>query len=905
MIINKILTTIMGTSHERIIKSIQPLVQQINDWESKLITQNDRELQKQAIQLKRKAKTIPIDDLLVEAFAIARETIDRRLGMLNIFKESVDFNFNQLSQEIQQEISEITEEQLLNYHFSSTFYQELRQINPESRWPYRMRCFDVQLIGAIVLHQGKIAEMKTGEGKTLVAILASYLNSLTENGVHIITTNDYLAKIGAEQSHFLFSFLNISVGLIESTHDHEQRKSAYASDITYGTNNEFGFDYLRDNMVNSVDQCVQRKHIYAIVDEVDSILIDEARTPLIISGPAEVSTDKYMACDRVVKQLKETTHYTKDEKIKFIGLTETGVNVCEQQLHLENLYADLNNEWVHHLTQALKAHVFFKKDVDYLIKNREIIIIDEFTGRVMEGRRYSEGLHQAIEAKERVPIAQENQTLATITFQNYFRMYEKLSGMTGTADTEATEFDEIYQLAVVVIPTHRPIQRIDGQDFIYRTEKEKLNAIAKDIQERNEKGQPVLVGTVSVQKSELVSQHLKKLGIKHEILNAKQHDREAYIIEQAGIEGKVTISTNMAGRGVDIKLTPKSKDLGGLFVLGTERHEARRIDNQLRGRSGRQGDPGGSQFYLSLEDELMRIFGSNRIAGAMNRLGLKEGEVITHSLVTRSIAGAQKKVEAQNFETRKHLLKYDDVMNQQRNVVYRIRRNILDRIKIAEEIHYRIKEAVDITLSSYQSQNYYVEQWDLDTLKETLKKTFAINLSFAPEQLKKVTADQLIEQITQQSLERYQTLKTDVGKAIEDIECQLLLVVIDHFWKNHLYSMDHLKEAIRFRGYAQKDPLQEYKKEGLQLFEQTLDSMSLTVTEKLMHLDASFIQQQTMPQKNTQVSYSNDTTNPNSQSSTSYTANATVNSTPQKTGRNDPCICGSGQKYKKCCGKND
>ncbi len=902
MIINKILTKFIGTAHEREIKKLKPIIDEINQLEPTLINKSDHELVDMAKNLKEKATKVPLDQLLIEAFALCREVADRRLGMLNIFKDSVEFDFKILSPNVLEEAKNAQQkESLIQECFSVAFYQELRALYPESRWPYRMRCFDVQLIGGRALHTGKIAEMKTGEGKTLVATLAAYLNALSGKGVHIITTNDYLAKVGSGQNRILFEFLDLSVGLVVGDTTQDKRKQSYKCDITYGTNNEFGFDYLRDNMVSSIEECVQRQHHYAIVDEVDSILIDEARTPLIISGPAEVSTDKYLVCNRVVKSLIENKHYTKDEKNKHVGLTEEGVNQCESQLNLDNLYADLNTEWVHHLTQALKAHVFFKKDVDYLIKNREIVIIDEFTGRLMEGRRYSEGLHQAIEAKEKVPIAKENQTLATITFQNYFRMYSKLSGMTGTAATEVVEFEQIYKLQVLVIPTHRSIQRLDGQDLIYRTEKEKLKAITDDIKERNQKGQPVLVGTVSVAKSELVSQCLKKAGIAHEILNAKQHEREANIIEQAGVEGHVTISTNMAGRGVDIKLTEKSRKLGGLFVLGTERHEARRIDNQLRGRSGRQGDLGGSQFYLSLEDDLMRVFGSVRIAGAMNRLGLKEGEVITHSLVTRSIAGAQKRVEGQNFETRKHLLKYDDVMNQQRNIIYKIRRQILEGSQIQEEIEQRINEVCEILLLEYRSANYHVEQWDIQSLQQMLKKTVGINLNLNIEEIRDYNADTIQDRIISMILERYQTLRNNVGEEINNIEQQLLLMIIDHFWKNHLYSMDHLKEAIRFRGYAQKDPLQEYKKEGFQLFENTLDSMSLAIVEKLMHLDVSFIDQQRDP-KSTVVEINASSGNSDALVASRTKHNRRANE--DKIGRNDPCICGSGKKYKKCCGQN-
>ncbi len=928
MIINTLLAKIFGTSHDRALKHMRPLAAQINNLEPQFLSIDDKELARQALSLKDKVRGgATLDDVLIQAFALCREAADRRLGMLNILKDNVEFADSKLSSGPRREFLEAKSRleggDLLNdICFSSSFYQELRSLYPESRWPYRMRCFEVQLLGAMVLHQGKIAEMKTGEGKTLVATLTVYLNALEGKGVHVVTTNDYLAGVGAEENRPLYEFLGLTVGTITAGLNEIQRRQAYASDVTYGTNNEFGFDYLRDNMSRESKDCVQRGLNFAIVDEVDSILIDEARTPLIISGPAEASTDKYLKCDKVVKNLRKDVHYTTDEKSRHVGLTEEGVNTCESQLGLDNLYGDINTEWVHHITQALTAHVFYKLDVDYVLKNREVLIVDEFTGRLMEGRRYSEGLHQAIEAKERVPIARENQTLATITFQNYFRMYNKLAGMTGTADTEATEFGEIYKLRVVVVPTNKPMIRKDHNDLIYKSHREKLNAIAADIKTRHEKGQPILVGTVSIEKSEEISLKLKREGIAHDVLNAKQHDREALIIEEAGQRGKVTIATNMAGRGVDIRLGPGIVDLGGLYVLGTERHEARRIDNQLRGRSGRQGDPGESQFYLSLEDELMRIFGSDRIARIMDRLGAEEGEVITHPLVNRAIANAQKRVEARNFEIRKHLLEYDDVMNQQRSVIYRVRQRVLRGEEIQDEITSRIEDSADVVLAEYTSAGKYPESWDLEALYASLKKSFCVEYSMADKALSQNTAEIVLDEITEKVKERYQYIESLIGvEDMRQIERQVLLMVIDNFWKEHLNSMDHLKDATRYRGYAQRDPKQEYKKEGLAMFESMLDRIALATVERIMHIDTDFIEKQKVAMararefeemRRSQLSLNSPSSSPHITAGSQDTGGpqvavaqkpVRVHSEGKKVGRNDPCTCGSGKKYKKCCGK--
>jgi len=934
VIVNTLLTKVFGTSHEREIKKINPIVAKINDFEPQLLNLSDSELIERSKALKEKSKVEAEegdDSLLIEAFALCREAADRRLGMLNILKENVAFDVSKLSpscqSEVEQAMERLEEESLKDINFTSEFYAEMRALFPESRWPYRMRCFDVQLLGGVILHRGTIAEMKTGEGKTLVATLAVYLNALRGEGVHVVTTNDYLATVGAEENRPLYEFLDVSVGVIVSGLREEERRANYEADVTYGTNNEFGFDYLRDNMARNIDDCVQRELNFAIVDEVDSILIDEARTPLIISGPAEESTDKYQKCNNVVSNLKKDTHYNVDEKSRHVGLTEEGVNYCESALELDNLYGDLNTEWVHHITQALKAHVFFKKDVDYVVKQREVLIVDEFTGRLMEGRRYSEGLHQAIEAKEHVPIARENQTLATITFQNYFRMYNKLSGMTGTADTEATEFGQIYSLRVVAIPTNKPLARLDGNDLIYRSNKEKLDAIAKDIKFRNEKGQPVLVGTVSIEKSEEVAARLKRAGIEHEILNAKQHDREALIIEQAGQLGKVTIATNMAGRGVDIKLGPGVIDVGGLYVLGTERHEARRIDNQLRGRAGRQGDPGGSQFYLSLDDELMRIFGSDRIGYVMDKLGAEEGEVITHPWINKSIAKAQKRVEGQNFEMRKHLLEYDDVMNRQRTVIYKVRHKILKGEEIKDEIENRLDEAVDTVVAEHAIEGKFPETWELDNLYNAIKMAFALDYNIEESELTSKTPEMVLDEVLELVKKRYIYIEESIGEdTLRDVERQLLLMVIDNFWKEHLYAMDHLKDAIRFRGYAQKDPLQEYKKEGLVQFEATLDRISVGTVERLMHIDTDFIIKQREAVAKAQemerirrsnISESSDQleafqrpslpSSPGrgaSEEAVKSSATSTIVKTDpfEKAGRNDPCPCGSGKKFKKCHG---
>jgi len=851
MFLNTLLAKIFGTSHEREIKRIQPIVDAINALAPEVEALDDDALAAKTFELRGDlAEGKTLDDILPMAFAVCREAADRRLGMLNILNPELGFDLNRLSPEhislaedSKQKLAENVEHHTL--HFPAAFYAEIRRLQPESRFPFRYRPFDVQLIGGIVLHEGRVAEMKTGEGKTVVATLPVYLNALESKGVHVVTVNDYLARRDAETMGKVYKFLGLTVGVIVHGLNEEQRKENYGADITHGTNNEFGFDYLRDNMAHDLEDCVQRELNFAIVDEVDSILIDEARTPLIISGPAEESTDKYRKANEVVRFLQKDTHYTLEEKDKQVSLTEEGVNVCERQLGLENLYADTNVEWVHHVQQALKAHVIFKRDVDYVVRNRQITIVDEFTGRLMEGRRYSEGLHQAIEAKEGVPIQRENQTLATITFQNLFRIYKKLSGMTGTADTEATELMQIYKLKVVVIPTNRNMIRKDQDDVIFKTRNQKLIHIAKDIQERHEKGQPVLVGTVSIEKSEELSALLTRAGVPHSVLNAKQHEREAGIIAEAGTKGKVTLATNMAGRGTDIQLGPGVTELGGLYVLGTERHESRRIDNQLRGRSGRQGDPGESLFYLSLEDDLMRIFGSDRIKTWMDRMGVQEDEVISHPMVNRAIATAQKRVEGQNFEIRKHLLEYDDVMNKQRTVIYGLRRRILKGEEIQDEIINRMEDAADQAVSKYAVGGSYPDAWDLEKLYAEIKRDFGIDYKVPEEMLQHQTVDETIDQVTAQVRARYAAIEEAVGSAqLREIERQILLAVIDHSWREHLYAMDGLRDSTRYRGYAQKDPLQEYKKEGFVMFGSMMEDVALEVAQRILHIDPDFLQKQ-------------------------------------------------------------
>ncbi|MFH1091014.1 MAG: preprotein translocase subunit SecA [Pseudomonadota bacterium] len=757
------------------------------------------------------------------------------------------------------------------------------------------RPFDVQIMGGVALHEGKIAEMKTGEGKTLASTMPVYLNALTGRGVHVVTVNDYLARRDAEWMGQIYRFLGISVGVIVHGLDDEERRAAYNADVTYGTNNEFGFDYLRDNMKFSLDEMVQRDFHYAIVDEVDSILIDEARTPLIISGPAEESTELYYRINRVIPKLKQERDFTIDEKARTSVMTEEGVANAEKILGVENLYAPKDLDLLHHIEQALRAHSLFKKDVDYIVKQDEVIIVDEFTGRLMPGRRYSDGLHQALEAKEGVKIENENQTLATITFQNFFRMYQKLAGMTGTADTEAAEFNKIYKLDVVVIPTHMEMIRVDYPDVVYRSQQEKYEAVIEEIAALYEKGQPVLVGTISIQNSELVSKKLKVRGIPHNVLNAKHHAKEAEIVAQAGQEGLVTISTNMAGRGTDIVLGPSVPKLGGLHILGTERHESRRIDNQLRGRSGRQGDPGSSRFYLSLEDDLLRIFGGDRLQGIMGRLGMRDGEPIEHNLISRAIESSQKKVEAHNFEVRKHLLEYDDVMNQQRAIIYQKRKEIFQGENTRQEIFEMIEEQAEGLVQAYTNQKTFPEEWDLDSLKTEVLKLFALRLELA--EAEGLNQEALKDIIVKAAKAIYEEKEKAIGPVVmRDLERYILLQCVDNQWKDHLLSMDHLKEGIGLRGYGQRDPLREYQREAFDMFAEMIERVGTDSLTYLFHVQiAREDDLQKVAPKEQEMYYSSgdeDSSRPQP-----------VKRKEKKIGRNDPCPCGSGKKYKKCCGR--
>lgn len=844
-----ILKKIFGTKNERELKKLQPIVSRINELERAVSELSDEELKAKTPEFKERIdKGESLDDLLPEAFAVVREVAKRTLGM---------------------------------------------------------RHFDVQLMGGIVLHQGKIAEMKTGEGKTLVATLPVYLNALTGRGVHVVTVNDYLARRDAEWMGPIYRFLGLTVGVIVHGLDDSERKKAYACDVTYGTNNEFGFDYLRDNMKYSIEDCVQRELFYAIVDEVDSILIDEARTPLIISGPSEESPEKYYRINRIIPFLKRDKHFRIDEKLRTVILTEEGVEKVEELLRIDNLYDPRNIEILHHVNQALKAHHLFKRDVDYVLKDSQVVIVDEFTGRLMPGRRWSDGLHQAIEAKEGVRIESENQTLATITFQNYFRMYKKLAGMTGTAETEAVEFQKIYNLDVVVIPTHKPMIRIDYPDVIYRTEKEKFRAVVREVKELYRIGRPVLIGTTSIEKSERLSEMLKREGIPHQVLNAKHHEKEALIIAQAGRFKAVTVATNMAGRGVDIILGGNPPDpveqkkvieLGGLHIIGTERHEARRIDNQLRGRSGRQGDPGSSRFYLSLEDDLMRIFGSDRLSSFMEKLGMEEDQPIEHHLVTKAIENAQRRVEAHNFEIRKHLLEYDNVMNKQREVVYEYRRKIMGGEDLKKKIFETIDELVEDAIDHYLPEDRSHDEWDLKGLADRIYQLFGINIGVI-EGWRDKESDEINGQLLHLIKERYDERERSFSPPImRYLEKVIMLHTMDNLWKDHLLAMDHLKEGIGLRGYAQKDPLVEYQREAFDLFSDMIERWKESVVERIFKV---------------QITKEEDIKDEGLRRTQRYhysrgeePAHTPVRRNGKKVGRNDPCPCGSGKKYKKCCGRN-
>jgi preprotein translocase subunit SecA len=839
--------------------------------------------------------------------------------------EEIKNEFNKIKEEILTEIKNgADEQQTLNKYL----YDVFAMVREASKRVLGMRHYDVQLVGGMVLHDGKIAEMKTGEGKTLVATLPVVLNAILGKGVHVVTVNDYLAKRDATEMGKLYEFFGLSTGVVVSGMEDYERKAAYAKDITYGTNTEFGFDYLRDNMVFDINDKVQRGHYYAIVDEVDSILIDEARTPLIISGPANKRVEEYVKADEIAKQLEKDKHFTVDEKDKIVLLTEEGIKKAEELYGVDNLYTPENAIKAHHLDQALKANYLFKEGRDYIVRKGEVLIVDEFTGRIAEGRRFSEGLHQALEAKEGVEIQEESQTFAETTYQNYFRLYKKLAGMTGTAQTEATEFLEIYGLEVISIPTNKPVARKDLNDLVYKTEEEKFEAVVKKVKELHKKGQPVLIGTTSVQKSEYLSNLLKKAGIPHTVLNAKHHEKEAEIIAQAGRKGAVTVATNMAGRGVDIKIDDEVRKLGGLYIIGTERHESRRIDNQLRGRSGRQGDPGVSQFYLSLEDDLLRIFGSDRIKNIMDRLGIERGEHIDSKIVTRAIENAQKKVETMHFEARKHILKYDDVANEQRKVIYAFRDQLLNpEFDIDKKIDEIREEFVEYILSEASIFPQTLEEdYDLESLVKHLKEYSGVE--FSVEELKNKEYDELKEYIVKKLKENYD--KKFAEASDEDrkrIERQILLQVLDESWRDHLYMMDILKTGIGLRGYNQKDPLVEYKKESFEMFQELLQRIKIEGMKLLHNVQIEYQMPEIDPDieeffnalkgKNIDEILANmpeipedmeekdaDTIMQELEAQTELLKKEFEAKQRKKVKRNEPCPCGSGKKYKDCCGKS-
>jgi preprotein translocase subunit SecA len=922
--IDKFLTKVFGSQNQRYLKTLQPLVVRINELESSVKKLSDEELRARTVEFKetvarevaeatspedrKRRERRALDEILPEAFAVGREASIRATGM---------------------------------------------------------RHFDVQLIGGIALHEGKIAEMRTGEGKTLVATLPAYLNALTGRGVHVVTVNDYLASRDAEWMGRIYRFLGLSVGVIQNDMDDWERKDAYSADITYGTNNEFGFDYLRDNMKFDLATCVQHGHYYAIVDEVDSILIDEARTPLIISGPSDEATDKYYKADAIIPHLKRGTEETEpgttkkrvtgdyivDEKQHSAVLTEDGVDRAEKLLGVGNLYDPSNMEMLHCVEQALKAHTLYRLDHQYIVRDGEVIIVDEFTGRTMPGRRWSDGLHQAVEAKEGVKIERENQTLATITLQNYFRLYEKLSGMTGTAFTEAAEFDSTYKLDVAVIPTHRPMVRQDHPDMIFRTVGEKWDAVVEEIKERHEQGQPVLVGTVSVENSELLARKLQRAGVPHNVLNAKYHDREAEIVAQAGRKGMVTIATNMAGRGTDILLggnaefmareflrqdeidpdeaTPEQLEeamerakpiveaehkevvkVGGLHIIGTERHESRRIDNQLRGRSGRQGDPGSSRFFLSLEDDLMRIFAGDKVKALMQRLGMEEGVAIESKMVSKRIESAQKSVEGRNFESRKHLLQYDDVMNKQRETIYGLRRQLMEEPDQREFLLGDGGVAHDLLTDisqQYIDPDVSPDDWDVENYKIQLQSTYDFDADAEGIDFADATAQEVRSTIWEKLKAKYAEKEQQVGvEAMRTYERIIMLNIIDAQWKDHLLALDHLKQGIGLVGYGQKDPLVEYKKESFDLFQAMLDRIDTFTIRALFNLQVVAEQapeqlQQRRRSRPTSMMF----TGPNQGAAAAGEEagkTKTVTRSQPKVGRNDPCPCGSGKKYKKCCG---
>ncbi|MBD0357873.1 MAG: preprotein translocase subunit SecA [Rubrobacter sp.] len=843
-----LLTKILRMGEGRKVKALQRGVEAVSALEPEIEKLSDDELRAKTEEFReRLAGGETLDDILHEAFAVVREASRRTLGM---------------------------------------------------------RPFDVQVMGGIVLHEGKIAEMKTGEGKTLAATMPVYLNALEGKGVHVVTVNDYLARRDAQWMGEIYELLGLTVGLIQDGHGSEERRVAYAADITYGTNAQFGFDYLRDNIATSMDGLVQRELNYAIVDEVDSILIDEARTPLIISGMPESAADTYYRFAAVVPRLKAGEDYEVDEKKRQVAPTEAGVAKVEKLIGVENLYDDVNTNLVHHLNQALKAHTLFHRDVEYIVRDGNVYIVDEFTGRVLESRRYSEGLHQAIEAKEGVAIQEENQTVATITIQNYFRQYDKLAGMTGTAATEADEFMHIYKMAVVSIPTHKEMIREDKDDLVYRSKKAKYDSVVQDIVERHEKGQPVLVGTVSVEVSEHISTLLKRRGIKHNVLNAKQHEREAEIIAEAGERGSVTIATNMAGRGTDIKLGGGVPELGGLYVLGTERHESRRIDNQLRGRSGRQGDPGESRFYLSFEDDLLRRFGGQRMQSVIDRIGLEEDVPIEAGMVSGSVRRSQEQVESQNFQIRKRILEYDDVLNKQREVIYSMRRDIL----MGEDVDTWafVEEVLSDVVGQYVSENVYPENWDMETLSAEINRFYPSQIDFKSLDVENLTSEEIMEMVLEDARERLEERKaeweertaelqkrglerTDGLASFEEAERRTLLSLVDSRWREHLYDMETLREGIGWRGLSQRDPLVEYKREGFDMFQEMEQGLREDYVTYIYRIENVKLREEDIQK----LSYSGGGEEPSR-------APKSPRKAEEKIGRNDPCPCGSGKKYKKC-----
>jgi preprotein translocase subunit SecA len=845
-----LLTKILRMGEGRKVKVLQRRVEAVSALEPEVEKLSDSQLQEKTEEFReRLAKGETIDDLLPEAFAVVREVSRRTLGM---------------------------------------------------------RPFDEQIMGGIVLHEGKIAEMKTGEGKTLAATMPVYLNALEGKGVHVVTVNDYLARRDAAWMGEIYAFLGLEVGLIQESMSFDERKVAYDSDVTYGTNAQFGFDYLRDNIATSTDQLVQRDLNFGIVDEVDSILVDEARTPLIISGMPETAADVYYRFAAIVPRLKSGEDYEVDEKKQQVAPTESGVEKVEKALGIENLYDDVNTNLVNHLNQALRAQTLFHKDDEYIVTDGQVYIVDEFTGRVLEGRRYSEGLHQAIEAKEGVEIREENQTVATITIQNFFRMYDKLSGMTGTAATEADEFMHTYKMEVVSIPTHEDMVRDDKDDLVYKTEKSKHKAVVEDISERNKMGQPILVGTVSVDVSERLAALLNRRGIAHNVLNAKQHEREAEIIAGAGERGAVTIATNMAGRGTDIKLGEGVSELGGLYVLGTERHEARRIDNQLRGRSGRQGDPGESRFYLSFEDELLRLFGGQRMQGIIERIGLEEDVPIEAGMISNSVRRAQEQVESRNFQMRKRILEYDDVLNKQREVIYAIRRDIL----MGEDVDTKsyVEDVLTEVVSQYVSENVYPEDWDLDALTTEVNRFYPSTIDFSAIDVETLTVAEVLAMVLQDADERLEERKAEWDErtaelerrglargdgvaTFEEAERRTLLSVVDSRWREHLYEMDYLREGIGWRGLSQRDPLVEYKREGFDIFQEMERGLKADYVTYIYRVENIKVREEEMQQ----LSYSGGE-EPNQRQSS-------PRKTTAKIGRNEPCPCGSGKKYKKCHGQ--